>query len=68
MNRYLSQLIARDLPKKMAVITGPRQVGKTTLAREVGERFKAPLYLNFDAIGSPTLRAYSTLGHLGKPS
>lgn len=50
MNRYLSDEIARDLEKKMVLVTGPRQVGKTTLARTLGERFKHPNYLNYDAI------------------
>jgi uncharacterized protein len=34
----------------MVVITGPRQVGKTTLARALGESFQQPLYLNYDTI------------------
>jgi len=33
MKRYLDDLIARDLAKKMVCVTGPRQVGKTTLSR-----------------------------------
>lgn len=50
MNRYLSDPIARDLLKKMVLVTGPRQVGKTTLARALGERFQRPGYLNYDAV------------------
>ncbi len=47
MKRYLDDLIARDLAKKMVFVTGPRQVGKTTLSRvllgsETGQ------YLNYD--------------------
>jgi uncharacterized protein len=34
----------------MVVITGPRQVGKTTLARALGASFDQPLYLNDDAL------------------
>ncbi len=48
MNRYLQQSIAQDLAKKMVFVTGPRQVGKTTLAQELGKAFREPLYLNYD--------------------
>ena len=34
--RYLQDDIVRDLEDKMVFIGGPRQVGKTTLARLVG--------------------------------
>jgi len=50
MHRYLSLPIARDIGKKMVLLTGPRQVGKTTLARRLGEQFKNPLYLNYDTL------------------
>jgi uncharacterized protein len=49
MNRYLTEHIIGDLPKKMIVVTGPRQAGKTTLARDLGTQFSKPLYLNYDA-------------------
>jgi uncharacterized protein len=49
MQRYLSEWIARDLRKKMVFVTGPRQVGKTTLSRDLTQEFKRPLYLNYDA-------------------
>jgi len=32
MNRYLLPQIKRDLARKMVFVSGPRQVGKTTLA------------------------------------
>lgn len=32
----------------MVFITGPRQVGKTWLARHVAEHFEQPIYLNYD--------------------
>jgi uncharacterized protein len=48
MKRYLHQPIAIDLTKKMVFITGPRQVGKTTLARALGDAYAQPLYLNYD--------------------
>lgn len=32
--RYLSSQIAKDLKQKMVFVGGPRQVGKTTLAKQ----------------------------------
>ena len=55
MKRYLDAHIAADVAKKMVMLTGPRQVGKTTLARQVGERFRAPLYLNYDVLADRRL-------------
>ncbi len=47
--RYLTAPIAEDLQKKMAFIGGPRQVGKTTLARTlVAARFREAAYFNWD--------------------
>lgn len=34
MHRYLDAQVAADLARKMVIVTGPRQVGKTTLARQ----------------------------------
>ena len=48
MKRYLYDQILKDLKKKMVFITGPRQVGKTYLAKEVLKEFKNPQYLNYD--------------------
>lgn len=48
MKRYLDDLVARDLQRKMVLITGPRQVGKTTLCRHLMERFHPSQYLNWD--------------------
>jgi len=49
MRRYLHAQILKDLPKKMVMITGPRQVGKTYLAKQIMAEFKTPQYLNADA-------------------
>ena len=48
MRRYLSGTILSDLSKKMVLLTGPRQVGKTTLAKELMAGFLRPQYLNWD--------------------
>ncbi len=47
-NRYLVEVLKEDLTEKMVFIGGPRQVGKTTLARHVAEHEKNHVYLNWD--------------------
>jgi len=44
--RYLEAQVRRDLRRKMVFVAGPRQVGKTTLARRVLGTAKG--YLNWD--------------------
>ncbi|MCC6253732.1 MAG: ATP-binding protein [Ignavibacteriaceae bacterium] len=39
-----------DLKKKIVFITGPRQVGKTFLAKQIMKNFVKPQYLNYDNI------------------
>lgn len=50
MKRYLDERVAADLPHKMVVLTGPRQVGKTTLARQLMSQFEPAQYLNWDVL------------------
>ena len=48
-SRYLHKQIAADLREKMVFVGGPRQVGKTTMAKAIGKNgFKSPMYLNWD--------------------
>ncbi len=46
--RYLNQFVKEDLQKKMVFIGGPRQVGKTTLARAIASEYDRNVYLNWD--------------------
>ena len=47
-NRYLEGPINADLEEKMVFVAGPRQVGKTTLAKMILDRWSSGLYLNWD--------------------
>lgn len=48
MKRYLDDIVATDLQRKMVLVTGPRQVGKTTLCRHLMARIQPAQYLNWD--------------------
>lgn len=47
-NRRIFDLLKEDLDRKMVLLTGPRQCGKTTIAKDVGKGFEKFLYLNWD--------------------
>ena len=47
MQRYLDQRVQADLASKMVFLTGPRQVGKTTLSRQLIAQ-RGGQYLNYD--------------------
>lgn len=46
--RYLEPAVREDLARKMVFVAGPRQVGKTTLARRLLAEAPTGLYLNWD--------------------
>src|SRR3990167_285194 len=46
MDRYLQAPILNDLPHKIVLLTGPRQCGKTTLAKQLFPQYD---YFNYDA-------------------
>jgi predicted AAA+ superfamily ATPase len=48
MRRIQQDIITRDLNKKMVFITGPRQVGKTSLAHAISAGIEKSVYLNYD--------------------
>jgi predicted AAA+ superfamily ATPase len=47
-SRYLEKSIRDDLPNKMVFVAGPRQVGKTTMAKNLLIEEKNGRYLNWD--------------------
>ncbi|MFV1977027.1 MAG: ATP-binding protein [Candidatus Scalindua sp.] len=46
MKRYLENYITRDLKEKIVILSGPRQVGKTTLSKQLTP---SNMYLNYDS-------------------
>jgi uncharacterized protein len=50
MKRYLDDLALNDLATKMVVMTGPRQVGKKTLAHQLMSSFVSAQYLKWDML------------------
>jgi len=50
MKRYQEKAILRDLDKKMVFLCGPRQVGKTWLAKTIAQHFTKTTYLNYDRL------------------
>jgi predicted AAA+ superfamily ATPase len=47
--RYLTKSIEKDLVSKMVFLSGPRQCGKTTLAKAILNHRTKSLYLNWDS-------------------
>ncbi|MFZ2310042.1 MAG: ATP-binding protein, partial [Patescibacteria group bacterium] len=50
MNRQQTKQIIADLSKKIVFLVGPRQVGKTWLAKQIGKGYKKTVYLNYDRL------------------
>jgi predicted AAA+ superfamily ATPase len=46
--RYIAPYILKDLQSKMVFVGGPRQVGKTTMAKEVLNGYPSGRYFNWD--------------------
>lgn len=63
MIRQQKSQILKDLQKKMVLLVGPRQSGKTFLAKDVATSFKNSLYLNFDDIKDRSIIVNQTWTH-----
>lgn len=50
MERFQKHQILRDLDKKIVLLVGPRQAGKTWLSKEVAKSFNKSIYLNYDQV------------------
>src|SRR5437868_1125290 len=50
MNRIQKLYILKDLEKKLVFLVGPRQVGKTWLAKNIAADFQKSVYLNYDKL------------------
>ena len=50
MKRAQKQSILNDLNKKLVLLVGPRQSGKTWLAKDIAREFKNSIYLNYDQL------------------
>ena len=48
MERAQKDIIIRDLHKKILLLVGPRQSGKTWLAKDIARDFPNSIYLNYD--------------------
>lgn len=48
MERAQKQTILKDLEKKLVLLVGPRQCGKTWLAKDIAKEFRNSVYLNYD--------------------
>jgi len=48
MKRYIDERVRLDLQNKMVLLTGPRQVGKTTLSQQLVAQQPGSQYLNYD--------------------
>ena len=50
MKRSQKDIIIRDLNKKILLLVGPRQSGKTWLAKDIARDFSNSIYLNYDQL------------------
>jgi predicted AAA+ superfamily ATPase len=50
MERYQQSAIIKDLSKKMVLLAGPRQAGKTTLAKTIAQNYQSSIYLTYDRL------------------
>jgi predicted AAA+ superfamily ATPase len=48
--RTIAPAIRADLPERLAFVAGPRQIGKTTLARQILDSWQAGEYFSWDRV------------------
>ena len=53
--------ILADLQKKMVLLAGPRQAGKTWLSKEIAKHYQRPIYLNYDNFNDRSIIAKQKL-------
>jgi len=58
MYRQQTKQIIKDLDKKVVFLVGPRQVGKTWLAKEIAKGYKKAVYLNYDRFEDREIMKY----------
>ena len=46
--RYLAAQLRADVDKKLVILTGPRQIGKTTLSRQLQADCPDAVHYNYD--------------------
>ena len=66
MERYLRASVEADLARKMVFLVGPRQVGKTTLAKALMAGYSRAQYLNWDVAGDRRIILGQTWSPRGK--
>lgn len=66
MKRYLDERVLADLQRKLVVLTGPRQVGKTTLARQLMAHWEPAQYLNWDVPGDRAVLTRQSWAHASR--
>lgn len=64
--RVQKQAILRDLNKKMVFIVGPRQAGKTWLAKQIVDEINYSVYLNYDSASDNRLQTRCALHFLSR--
>jgi predicted AAA+ superfamily ATPase len=55
MERSQKTTILKDLQRKMVFLVGPRQAGKTWLAKDIAKHYDQSLYLNYDHLADRTV-------------
>ena len=63
MHRYTDDRLVQDLTLKMVFLTGPRQVGKTTISQQLVQSLPGSQDLNFDVAAHRAIILAQTWRH-----